>query len=153
MRISILTATYNRANLLKRLYNSIVKNLDSCVEAEWLIMDDGSNDETQNVIENFIKDNKLDIQYYKQENEGKMQAINNLVPYSTGDIIIECDSDDYFCDNAFKTIKKNYNEMDSSTYAFCYLKYDQNECNIGNLFKIKENTMFDLYFKQGETRR
>lgn len=150
MKISVLTATYNRANLLKRLYDSIVKNLNYGVEVEWLIMDDGSIDETQKVVEKFIKEDQLDIQYYSQENSGKMEAINNLVPYSTGDLIIECDSDDYFKDSAFKTIKNHYNELDDDTYALCYLKYDQNECNIGNLFKEKETTIFDLYFKEGE---
>jgi len=150
MKISILTATYNRAKLLERLYKSIVRNLSDEVEVEWLIMDDGSRDDTEKTVEQFIKDNKFDIQYYSQENSGKMSAINKLVPYSTGDLIIECDSDDYFKQNAFKIINSNYNEIDEDTYALCYLKYDQNECNIGKLFKEKETTIFDLYFKQGE---
>lgn len=150
MKISILTPTYNREKLLERLYNSILKNLNYGLEVEWLIMDDGSIDGTAKLIEKFIKENKFDIQYYSQENNGKMEAINNLVPYATGELIIECDSDDYFKQNAFLTIKNTCNELDENTYALCYLKYDQNECNIGNLFKEKETTMFDLYFKQGE---
>lgn len=150
MKISILTPTYNRAKLLNRLYKSLVENTKYNVEIEWLIMDDGSNDNTSQEVEKFIKENKFDIQYYSQENKGKMVAINNLIGYATGDLIIECDSDDYFKNNAFLTIENTYNEMDENTYALCYLKYDQNECNIGNLFKQKETTMFDLYFKQGE---
>ena len=47
MKISILTPTYNRANLLSKLYESILKNLNSDVETEWLIMDDGSTDVTK----------------------------------------------------------------------------------------------------------
>lgn len=150
MKISILTPTYNRANLLNKLYKSLVENAKYDVEIEWLIMDDGSNDNTSLEVERFIKENKFDIQYYSQENKGKMAAINNLIGYATGNLIIECDSDDYFKNNAFLTIKNTFNEMDDNTYALCYLKYDQNECNIGNLFKQKETTMFDLYFKQGE---
>ncbi len=150
MKISILTPTYNREKLLERLYKSILKNLNYGLEVEWLIMDDGSTDGTAKLIEKFINENKFDIQYYSQENKGKMVAINNLLPYSTGELIIECDSDDYFKQNAFLTIKNTCNELDENTYAMCYLKYDQNECNIGNLFKEKESTMFDLYFKQGE---
>lgn len=150
MKISILTPTYNREKLLERLYKSILKNLNYGLEVEWLIMDDGSIDGTEKLIEKYINENKLDIQYYSQENKGKMEAINNLVPYTTGELIIECDSDDYFKDNAFLTIKNTYHELDENTYALCYLKYDQNECNIGNLFKENETTMFDLYFKQGE---
>lgn len=150
MKISILTPTYNRAKLLNKLYRSLVENAKYDVEIEWLIMDDGSIDDTSLEVEKFIKENKFDIQYYSQENKGKMAAINNLIGYATGDLIIECDSDDYFKNNAFLTIKNTFNEMDDNTYALCYLKYDQNECNIGNLFKQKETTMFDLYFKQGE---
>lgn len=150
MKISILTPTYNRARLLNKLYKSLVENTKYDVEIEWLIMDDGSTDNTSQEVEKFIKENKFDIQYYSQENKGKMVAINNLIGYATGDLIIECDSDDYFKSNAFLTIENTYNEMDENTYALCYLKYDQNECNIGNLFKQKETTMFDLYFKQGE---
>lgn len=150
MKISILTPTYNREKLLERLYKSILKNLNYGLEVEWLIMDDGSIDGTEKLIEKYINENKFDIQYYSQENKGKMEAINNLVPYTTGELIIECDSDDYFKDNAFLIIKNTYYELDENTYALCYLKYDQNECNIGNLFKEKETTMFDLYFKQGE---
>lgn len=150
MKISILTPTYNRAKLLNKLYRSLVENAKYDVEIEWLIMDDGSTDDTSGEVEKFIQENKFDIQYYSQENKGKMEAINNLIGYTTGDLIIECDSDDYFKNNAFLTIKKTYNEIDDNTYALCYLKYDQNECNIGNLFKEKETTMFDLYFKQGE---
>jgi len=150
MKISILTATYNRDKLLERLYQSILKNLNYNVDVEWLIMDDGSSDNTAKVIEKCIKENKFDIQYYSQENRGKMEAINKLVPYATGELIIECDSDDYFRDNAFFIIKNNYKEMDENTYALCYLKYDQNGCNMGRLFKEKETTTFDLFFKQGE---
>lgn len=150
MKISILTPTYNREKLLERLYKSILKNLNYGMEVEWLIMDDGSTDNTAKVIEKFMNEDKFDIQYYSQENKGKMEAINNLVPYATGELIIECDSDDYFKSNAFLMIKNTCNEMDENTYALCYLKYDQNECNIGNLFKEKETTMFDLYFKQAE---
>ena len=100
MKISVLTATYNRANLLSKLYESIVNNLNENIEVEWLIMDDGSTDETQNVINKFIEENKFQIKYFFQENQGKMQAINNLIEHAQGDLIIECDSDDYFTNNA-----------------------------------------------------
>ena len=47
MKISILTATYNRAKHLSKLYESIVDNITSSLQIEWLIMDDGSTDETE----------------------------------------------------------------------------------------------------------
>ncbi len=150
VKISILTPTYNRGSLLNKLYNSIVENKTNEIEIEWLIMDDGSTDNTKEIVHNFIKKDKIDIKYFKQENTGKMQALNNLVKHASKDLIIECDSDDYFTDNAFSLIAKNCQEIDEKTYALCYLKSDQNNTNMGNLFKKKQTTMFDLYFKQGE---
>lgn len=150
MKISILTPTYNREKLLKRLYESLIQNSKYSVEMEWLIMDDGSTDNTKQLIQDYIKENRIEIKYCFQENKGKMKALNSLVEFVTGDLIIECDSDDYFKEDAFKIIKDNYNKMDENTYALAFLKYDQNGNNIGNLFKKEDTTMFDLYFKQGE---
>ena len=91
MKVSVLTPTYNRGDKLNRLYTSLIVNNNSKVEIEWLIMDDGSKDRTKMIVTNFIKQNIIDIKYYYQENQGKMAALNNLVKYATGDVIIECD--------------------------------------------------------------
>ncbi len=151
MKLSILTSTYNRGNLLNRLYESINKNLiNECIDVQWLVMDDGSTDNTTEII-NKIKENaNFEILYFKQENKGKMEAINNLMSYANGELIVECDSDDYFTDNSFVKINNDYTKINDDIYALCYLKYNQNRCNIGNLFKQEKTTMFDLYFKQGE---
>ena len=154
MKISILTATYNRASLLPRLYESIVNNVKDNIDIEWLIMDDGSTDNTKEIIQKFIEENnQLNIKYFFQENQGKMQAINNLIQYVQGDLIIECDSDDYFTNNAFEIIEKAYKENESNMenyYALCFLKYNQAGENMGKTFQKNYTTMFDLYFKEGE---
>jgi glycosyltransferase involved in cell wall biosynthesis len=153
MKISILTATYNRAKLLNKLYTSLIENSKYNVNIEWIIMDDGSTDETKDVVEDFIKENKLDIKYYTQKNQGKMVAINQIVKEATGDLIIECDSDDYFTSNAFEIIKHEWekNKDRKDIYGLCFLKHDTKGNNMGNEFKKQETTMFDLYFKEGET--
>lgn len=148
----MLTPTYNRANLLENLYNSLVQNANYGVGIEWLIMDDSSTDNTKEVVDKFIEENKIAIQYYSQENQGKMVAINHLVPHATGDLLVECDSDDYFTQDAFAVIKKAWEENKERTdiYALCFLKYDTNGKNMGNEFPKQETTMFDLYFKERE---
>lgn len=153
MKFSILTATYNRAKCLPKLYESLIKNKSSNYEIEWLIMDDGSKDETENLIKDYIAKNEIEIKFFKQQNQGKMTAINNLAQYVTGEIWIECDSDDYFTDGAFDKIKDLYekNKERKDIYAFAFLKIDQNGNNMGNTFKKEETTMFDLYFKDGGT--
>ena len=151
MKISILTPTYNRKNLLKKLYNSLLENSKYEVDIEWLIMDDGSTDNTKEAVEQFAND-KIEIKYFEQKNQGKMRAINNLIEKVTGDLIIECDSDDYFTKDAFKIIKEEYEKNTSKLdiYGLCFLKYDPNMKNMGNAFKNKETTMFNLYFKEEE---
>lgn len=153
MKFSILTATYNRAKCLPKLYESLIKNKSNNYEIEWLIMDDGSKDETENLIKDYIAKNEIEIKFFKQQNQGKMTAINNLAQYVAGEIWIECDSDDYFTDGAFNKIKDLYekNKERKDIYAFAFLKIDQNGNNMGNTFKKEETTMFDLYFKEGGT--
>ncbi len=151
MKVSVLTPTYNRANTLGKLYESLKRNLKFGIEIEWLIMDDGSSDNTREVVQKFIEEDSLPIIYERQENNGKMSALNQLVPKATGDYIIECDSDDYFTENAFNYILQHCS-LEDNIYAYAFLKYDQNLCNIGKLFTEdgQTTTMFDLYFKQGE---
>lgn len=157
MKISILTPTYNRAKMLPDLYESLKENLKYNIEFEWLIMDDGSTDNTKEVVQHFIDEYKINIKYYYQENQGKMIAINNLVEYATGDLIIDCDSDDYFAKNAFEVIKENADKLlrDNELYALLFLKSDMAGEISGQVFKQNDykTTMFDLYFKddvQGE---
>lgn len=154
MKISIVTPTYNRESLLPKLYDSIVGNSSYGVEIEieWLIMDDGSTDCTKALVDKWKEEKKIEIKYYFQENQGKMVAINKVIKEATGDLIVECDSDDYFTKNAFEIIRRAWEENKNETdcYAMCFLKYDQDNNNMGNLLKNKKTTMFDLYFKEGE---
>lgn len=156
MKLSIITPTYNRANMLGNVYTSILKNIEQNEEVQknlqiqWLIMDDGSTDNTSKIIEQFIDENKFEVQYHKQENQGKMAAINNVIKYAEGELIVECDSDDIFSENAFYDILQAYRETKErkDLYGLCFLKYDLKGNNIGNTFQKEETTMFDLYFKE-----
>lgn len=154
MKISILTATYNREKYLKKLYESIKINIQAKtgLECEWIVVDDGSSDGTKNIIENFIIEKKVSIKYYYQENSGKMAAINKAVESAEGDLIIDCDSDDYFPDNAFKIIQSYSKTLldNPELYAIAFLKKNENGKISGKKFINinKPTTMFDLYFKE-----
>lgn len=155
MMLSILTATYNRGKNLNKLYESIVNNLAEGINIEWLIMDDGSNDNTENIVTKFMEYDNLKIKYYKQENQGKMQAINNLIEKVNGDLIIECDSDDFFTSNALKIIYKKYKilQENHNLYALIFLKNEKEEKLSGNVFPFenKDTTMFELYYRYNLT--
>ena len=84
MKLSIITPTYNRANMLGNLYNSIVKNLElndevrKSVQVQWLIIDDGSTDNTEEIINLYINEKKIEIQYHKQKIKEKCQLSTML---------------------------------------------------------------------------
>lgn len=152
MKLSILTATYNRENTLPKLYQSIVSNLYDKLEVEWLIMDDGSTDSTKSIVQGFIDNSKFSIKYYYQENKGKMSAINNLVQHAQGELLIECDSDDFFMENAFEKIYSKAGCLldDNELYALIFLRDMSNIDVSGKKFIVedKKTSMFDMYFKE-----
>ena len=150
MKLSILTATYNRGDLLSRLYKSIIDNLYSELSIEWLIMDDGSTDDTENVVKSFEKRSGLEIKYFKQENQGKMQAINNLMNHVTGEFVMDCDSDDYFVNNAFEEIYSKKDVLVSNKNLYALIFFFSSEVLFFCLKRIKQlrlnlNLRFYLY--------
>ena len=153
MKISILTSTYNRANELSKVYESLLKNkstLNSNVSFEWLIMDDGSTDNTKDVVQKFVDENKIEIKYFYHKNKGKMESINELVEIATGDLMFTCDSDDYLTDNALNVISKNYEKYkNENIYAMCF--HRSMNGFIGDDYKKEFTTLFDLHFKDGKT--
>lgn len=155
MKISILTPTYNRSRELENLYSSLVINSNSNIDFEWLIMDDGSTDKTKIIVENLIKQNIIKIDYHYQKNMGKMAAINNLMPYVTGDVMFVCDSDDFLVTGAFDIIKKHEDKLlkDDKVYALVFLKQTGKGRISGNKFPEKDyrSDMFSMYFRERMT--
>lgn len=70
---------------------------------EWIIMDDGSIDNTEEIVAGFIGNAKLNIRYYKQKNKGITKTINSLVDLCKGDFITRIDTDDYLLPDSLKT--------------------------------------------------
>lgn len=109
--ITIFTPTYNRVELLPRLYASLLEQNNASFE--WVIVDDGSTDDTENLIENFKKENKIKIKYFKQQNHGKHYAINKGVQLASGDYFFIVDSDDMLprdsIQNIFDIIEQTQN--------------------------------------------
>ena len=105
MKITVFTPTYNRSKKILRVYESL-KN-QSNKNFEWLIVDDGSSDDTEEVVENLIiKEKSFSIRYYNKQNGGKHTAHNIAVSESSNELFFCVDSDDYIVDNAIETIIK-----------------------------------------------
>ena len=96
--LTIFTPTYNRAYILPKLYESLVKQSDK--NFIWLIVDDGSSDHTKNIIDVFKKENKIEIQYIFQENKGKHFAVNNGLRNTKTAFFSVIDSDDFLAERA-----------------------------------------------------
>lgn len=105
MRVAIVTPTYNRVELLERLYNSI-KNQDNRMDFEWLIIDDGSTDNTKYYVQKWIGEKFLPIHYVFQTNSGKAAALNTAFAYNDYyDFFLIVDSDDFLLPTAFEKIR------------------------------------------------
>lgn len=92
-RLTIFTPTYNRAYILPKLYESLC--VQTCQDFEWLIVDDGSIDNTRELVDGWIIERKIEIRYCTQENGGKMRAYNRAVSMTDSELFVCIDSDDY----------------------------------------------------------
>lgn len=104
MFVTIFTPTYNRAYTLGRLYDSI-RRQKGC-EFEWVIVDDGSIDNTEELVRQWMEQdaNPFDIRYFKQENSGKHVAWNKGLHEAKGDIFLPVDSDDRLVPSALQSV-------------------------------------------------
>ena len=102
MTVTVLTPTYNRADKLGILYNSLMSQTDK--NFKWLIVDDGSEDNTSEIVSEFIKNADFEIEYIKKENGGKHTALNVGIGKITTDLTFIVDSDDYLTDDAIQSI-------------------------------------------------
>ncbi|MTP79573.1 glycosyltransferase [Turicibacter sanguinis] len=109
-KITVLTPTYNRGNLIINCYNSLVKQ--TYKNFEWLVIDDGSLDNTEIIMKKLISEKKIDIRFFKKPNGGKHTALNYGFDLCKGDLTIIVDSDDYLTENALQVI----NELWSQNY-------------------------------------
>lgn len=110
MIISIFTPTYNRQYTLLRLYESLCRQTSK--EFEWLIVDDGSTDNTEILVKSFER-KEFPIRYYKKENGGKTLAINDAVLLVQGEWFFIVDSDDYLVDNAIEVMLRHIAKIDN----------------------------------------
>ncbi len=114
--ITVFTAVYNRAYIIRQLYQSLLSQTN--YDFEWLIIDDGSEDEISEMVCQWMSEKKapFKIRFYQQKNGGKHRAINRGVQLAEGDAFFIVDSDDYLESNAVEAIKmwwKDIKEDDS----------------------------------------
>lgn len=110
--ITVFTPTYNRSNTLNRVYESLTKQTYN--NFEWVIVDDGSTDNTKELVKTFCENADFPITYCYQQNAGKHNAINKGVTLAKGDMFIIADSDDSFIPESLETFVNCWNQIEES---------------------------------------
>ena len=109
--VTILTPAYNRGYILHELYNSLKVQSDR--DFEWLVVDDGSRDNTEKLVQGFIKENVIRIRYIKKENGGKHDALNVGIAAINSPWTMIVDSDDRLTLNAVEEIRRYADKIPS----------------------------------------
>jgi len=152
-KFTVFTATFNRADILPNVYESL--RLQTFKDFEWIVVDDGSTDGTRGLIEKWIKEKEITIRYFKQENKGKHTAINFGVSKAQGELFLIIDSDDICVKDALEILNDDWNNIvddEKVKYAGIFSNCKNKNGNIiGNKFPqdIFDSNMLDIYYKYG----
>lgn len=149
MLITVFTPTFNRAYRLGALYESLCEQ--TFRDFEWLIVDDGSTDNTWELVEGWITENRIGIRYIAQPNGGKHRAINRGVGNAKGTLFFIVDSDDILPSDSLEQIESHYRMIkDRPGFGgLCGLKAYYDGSLVGNKpdFGVLECTNYDIRYK------
>ncbi|OKL36551.1 glycosyltransferase family 2 protein [Domibacillus mangrovi] len=151
-KLTVFTPTYNRAYCLHQTYESLKQQTNK--DFIWLIIDDGSTDETKEIVEKWLDENIIEIHYQWQQNQGMHGAHNTAYELIETELNICIDSDDYMPADAVEKITTYWNAYGSNEVSgIIGLDSDTNHQIIGTRFpvQLKRSTLFDLYSKHGVT--
>lgn len=141
-RITVFTPTYNRAYIISKLYSSLKKQ--TFQDFEWLVVDDGSTDTTEELFKNWINiGDFFPIRYYKKENGGKCKAINYALDLAKGELFFTVDSDDYLTNDALEKIDKWINDLPKND-NYCGVAG-----NLGFTSNLTPNNLFSSKYYEG----
>ena len=111
-KVTILTPSYNRAHTLPRVFESLQKQ--TFKDFEWLIIDDGSTDNTKNLVEEFQKEADFKIRYYHQENQHKFLTFFRGIDLAEGKYFSPLDSDDALPPDSMKILVNTWESISNS---------------------------------------
>ncbi len=147
--ITVFTPTYNRAYCLDQCYQSLIRQTNQ--DFVWLIIDDGSSDNTKELVNSWIKEDKIAIRYHFQENLGMHGGHNAAYRLIETPLNVCIDSDDFMPDDAVEKILVNWEHIkDKPQFAgLVGLDADTKGNLIGTSIPqdLKETRLYDLYHK------
>lgn len=149
--LTVFTPAYNRAHTIGRTYESLCRQ--TCKDFEWLVIDDGSTDNTKELVQSWIQENKIPIRYIYQENQGMHGAHNTAYHNITTELNTCIDSDDYMPEDAVEEIIKFWKENKTKQCAgIIGLDQDIQGQIIGTDFpeELKQTTLTGFYAMGGK---
>lgn len=151
-KLTIFTPTYNRAYCLEGCYESLKQQ--TCKDFIWLIIDDGSDDYTKELVQSWISEDCISIRYYWQENQGMHGAHNAAYEMIDTELNVCIDSDDSMPSDAVEKIisfwDENGNDQVSGIIALDLYK-DGTVIGSKLPLNLNRSTLFNLYNKHGVT--
>ena len=148
--ITIFTPTFNRGYILNKCYDSLKEQ--TYKEFIWVIVDDGSIDNTENLVNEWVNEGVINIRYYKKLNGGKSSAHNLGVLKADTELFVCVDSDDFITSNAIEEIISFWERERNNRYSgIVALKgHEENKPLKSHIpANLKKSTLFDLYNKYG----
>lgn len=144
--LTILTPTYNRKYIINKAYESLISQTNK--NFEWLVIDDGSTDNTDELINKYIKENKIKIRYIYKKNGGKHTALNVGINNTKGDLILILDSDDYLSENAVEIVYKYWEKYknNKNLCGMTFLRHLSNPFYKEKLFEECVSNMIDFKY-------
>jgi len=132
--ITVLTPTYNRSHTLPRLYESLCNQESK--NFEWVVVDDGSTDNTQALLSDFAMSAPFTIQIISQLNSGKHVAVNVGASVAKGEWIFIVDSDDALTPDGISAIEEALSQLPSdNTVGLCFRRAFFDGTIIGKIIK------------------
>lgn len=113
--LTVFTPAYNRAHTIGRTYESLCRQ--TCKDFVWLVVDDGSSDNTRELVEHWIAEGKISIRYIYQKNQGMHGAHNTAYRNISTELNTCIDSDDFMPDDAVEKILTFWRQHGSNQVA------------------------------------
>ncbi len=157
---TVFTPTYNRANLLHYAYESLCKQVFK--DFLWVIIDDGSTDNTEKLVNEWKDQNCISIEYYRnKDNMGRYRSFNRGKEHFVGKLVVFLDSDDMLLPEALQELRntwecrRNYKGMRPIGIIFNHIDKDgkMNGRMLPSIYMAREYELWDQYRIAGDQHK
>lgn len=148
LKITVITPTYNRAHTLPRAFEALKKQ--TFQDFKWIIMDDGSTDDTAELIENFKKECPFEIDYFHHSNRHKFHTVIDGIEKVKTPYFTILDSDDWNPPDALLTLLNEVEKIENPDefIGVMGLSADENGKVVGDKYPMEfDGSIFDMRYK------